>query len=66
MKNNRYKPLIARAIELGCRIEYGSKHAKVYRADGRLISVWSINSSKDGLGNPAQEMRRFEKQHDTA
>jgi hypothetical protein len=65
MKNNRYKPLIDRAKELGCSIEYGGKHAKVYRADGRLIVVWSVNSSKNSPGNPAAEMRKFEKLYNT-
>jgi hypothetical protein len=66
MKNNRYKPLIERALELGCNIEYGSKHAKVYHPTGRLITVWAVNGSKDLQGSPSYELRTFEKQFNKA
>lgn len=45
---NKYRELLDYAQSRGLRIENGSKHTKLFTADGKLLQVISGNSSKEG------------------
>jgi len=60
MKNKSYLPLIERAIQLGCRVDNGSKHAKIFGPDGKLLQVLSVNGSKQCY-DIASQIRKLER-----
>lgn len=45
---NKYRELLDYAQSRGLRIENGSKHTKLFTADGNLVQVVSGSNSKGG------------------
>lgn len=60
MKNKSYKPIIDHAHAKGCTVEMGSKHAKVFSPSGQLITVLSVNGSREA-GNVDATKRRIDR-----
>ena len=58
---NKYRELLDYAQSRGLQIESGSKHTKLFTADGKLVQVISGNSSKGGKRPPKEQMRQLDK-----
>ena len=58
---NKYRELLDYAQSRGLRIESGSKHTKLFTADGKLVQVISGNNSKGGKFPFKEQMRRLDK-----
>jgi hypothetical protein len=58
---NKYRELLDYAQSRGLRIENGSKHIKLFTADGKLVQVISGNNSKGGKFPFKEQMRRLDK-----
>lgn len=58
---NKYRELLDYAVSRGLRIENGSKHTKLFTADGKLVQVVSGNSSKSGKFPIKDQLRQLDK-----
>jgi hypothetical protein len=58
---NKYRELLDYAQSRGLRIESGSKHTKLFTADGKLVQVISGNNSKGGRLPFKEQARQLDK-----
>ena len=58
---NKYRELLDYAVSRGLRIESGSKHTKLFTADGKLVQVISGNNSKGGRLPFKEQARKLDK-----